>query len=453
MYYRKIKIACLIKVLIIIGCNKKEITFHQDIKPIIHQNCAICHNQNGAGPFDLITYQDVSKRGEMIVEVTSKKYMPPWPADTDYRHFLNEKKLTDKEIELIKEWVKSDKKEGVSSNNRILDTLFMEQETTQPDLTVYMNEPYITSGVNNDDFLMMKFPCELKKDTFIRKIEFIPQNKQIVHHINAHLITYNDTEKDDIFSGQYVVDTESFSDLDAFKKLDILNDNGTYPLLTSSVSNYLPGSEQTEYPSGIGGFISKKKNIILVNDFHYAPTPYPEQDSSYFNIYFSNTPPKRQIQETQLGTFGISEIIPPLIIPPNQIKSFKTSAIITKDISILTINPHMHLLGKSFLAYAVTIKKDTIPLIKINDWNFRWQYFYTFEKMLKIPAGSEIIVEAIYDNTADNPDNPFYPPQEISERVDFNGRGSMKTSNEMLQFIISYLPYEIGDEHIELGLK
>ena len=102
---------------------------------------------------------------------------------------------------------------------------------------------------------------------------------------------------------------------------------------------------------------------------------------------------------------------------------------------------------------AITLKKDTIPLIKIDDWNFRWQYFYTFKKMLKIPAGSEIVVEAVYDNTENNPDNPFYPPQEVSERVDFNGRGSMKTSNEMLQFIINYLPYEQGDENIDLGLK
>ena len=39
---------------------------------------------------------------------------------------------------------------------------------------------------------------------------------------------------------------------------------------------------------------------------------------------------------------------------------------ITQDISLLTINPHMHLLGKSFLAYAITLNNDTIPLIKID---------------------------------------------------------------------------------------
>ena len=111
----------------------------------------------------------------------------------------------------------------------------------------------------------------------------------------------------------------------------------------------------------------------------------------------------------------------------------------------------MHLLGKTFLAYAVTLQGDTIPLIKIDDWNFRWQYFYTFKKMLKIPAGSEIVVEASYDNTTNNKDNPFNPPQLITERINKNGKGSMKASDEMLQFIINYLDYVEGDENIELG--
>ncbi len=451
MYYRKTTITYLsLTAFLLIGCFKNDLTFHQDIKPIIHAKCAICHNPQGAGPFDLISYQDISKRTKMIEEVIQKKYMPPWPADPKYSTFLNEKTLTDDEINQIIKWAKMGKKEGKHTNNSIVDSILLEKEL-KPDLIVTMNQAHMTSGTNKDEFFMMKFPFELPSDTFIKKIDFIPNNRQLVHHINGHLITYDDDQKNNIFNGEFSVDTEKFSDEDCFQKLNLLNDDGTYPVLTPSVSNYLPGSEQTMYPEGIGGFYAKKKNIILVNDFHYGPSPIQEKDSSYFHIYFSETAPKRPIKETQLGTFGISEIIPPLIIPANEVKAFTTRAIITQDISMLTINPHMHLLGKSFLAYAITSKNDTIPLIKIDNWNFRWQYFYTFKKMLKIPAGSEIIVEAVYDNTTNNPDNPFYPPRTISERTEFNGRGSMRTTDEMLQFIINYLPYQNGDENIKLG--
>ncbi len=448
MYHSKKLIKYILTILTLSGCTKKEIYFHSNVKPIVHQKCAICHNPSGSGPFNLITYKDLRKRSDMISEVINKNYMPPWPADSEYRSFTGEITLSKIEKEIINKWIKNGAKEGAKTDDVFLS---FNKKKSSPDLVVTMDKAHITSDLNNDEFFMMKFPLYLKKDTFIRRIEFIPDNKQVVHHMNAHLISYKENEKKDILKGKRKVNTELHSDSIAFQKLDLLNDNGTYPILTPSVANYLPGSESIQYPEGIGVLKATKKNIILVNDFHYAPTPYNQKDSSYFNIYFSSSPPKRVIKETQLGTFGISKITPPLIIPPNQIKKFKTKALITQDISLLTINPHMHLLGKSFLAFAVTLNNDTIPLIKIDNWNFRWQYFYTFKKMLKIPAGSEIIVEATFDNTANNPDNPFSPPKEVSERKDFNGKGSMKTSDEMLQFIINYLDYQKGDEDIVLG--
>ena len=38
--------------------------------------------------------------------------------------------------------------------------------------------------------------------------------------------------------------------------------------------------------------------------------------------------------EMQLGTLGISEIIPPLIIPPNVVKTFTTKTVIDQELSI-----------------------------------------------------------------------------------------------------------------------
>ena len=150
--------------------------------------------------------------------------------------------------------------------------------------------------------------------------------------------------------------------------------------------------------------------------------------------------------EMQLGTLGISEIIPPLIIPANVVKTFTTKTVTDQDISLLTINPHMHLLGKSFEAFAATPEGKTIPLVKIPRWDFRWQYFYTFPKMVKIPKGSTIAVIGVYDNTAGNPNNPFSPPREV-----IGTNGSMRVTDEMFQLIITYIPYQAGDEGISLA--
>ena len=424
---------------------------------LIYEKCANCHYKNGPAPFSLTSYKDIVKRKKMISHVINSDYMPPWPADPNFSSFLGEKTLSEKEKKVIQNWLKQ-KNEAFDE----LEISFQDKKRT-PDLIVRMNKEYKIDGDNSDKFLMMKFPFEIPKDTFIESINFVPGNKQIVHHVNAHLISYNEKKKN-IFEGERIIDTEIFPDSICFKKLNLFNDDGSIPALSRSVSNYLPGSVQASYPNGIGVLKASKKNVILVNDFHYGPSARDTTDNSYFEIYFSKNPPTRNLREITLGTLGlkqdyysfdttfycVQEIKPKLIIKPNQILSCSTRTKVLKDISILTINPHMHLLGKKIKSYAITPQKDTINLIKINDWNFRWQYFYTFEKMLKIPKNSDIIVEATFDNTKNNLDNPFDPPRKISEKIDWNGKGSMKTSDEMLQFIITYLPYEQNDENISL---
>jgi hypothetical protein len=216
--------------------------------------------------------------------------------------------------------------------------------------------------------------------------------------------------------------------------------------------NYLPGVEASIYPEGIGGFTVNKKAILVANDMHFGPIVKGKWDYSHVNLFYSKKPAERPIKETMMGTNGVSKIIPPLRIPPNKVTEHVSALYVEDTISVLTINPHMHLLGKSFKAYALTASKDTIRLINIPRWDFRWQYFYTYPTMLMIPGGSTIYVEASFDNTIDNPNNPNNPPIEVAERLDRGGEG-MRTTDEMLQFIISWLPYEDGDENISLKFE
>jgi hypothetical protein len=107
----------------------------------------------------------------------------------------------------------------------------------------------------------------------------------------------------------------------------------------------------------------------------------------------------------------------------------------------------MHLLGKNFIAYALSPAGDTTRLIKIPAWDFNWQYFYTYKKPVVLEKGHTIVVEATFDNTKANPYNPNKPPKTVIGRSD----ASMRTVDEMFQFIVSYLPYKEGDEQIDLS--
>jgi hypothetical protein len=319
----------------------------------------------------------------------------------------------------------------------------------KPDLVIKLRDTFRIPGDGKDRFMLMRVPYELPQDQYISTIEVVPDNRKLVHHVNAQLLSYPPDKRKDVMKGNVAVDINDYATtLEAYKALDLPNDDGTFPMLTQSVTNYLPGVTPPIYPAGIGGFKMAKKGAIFLKDIHYGPSRVDTTDQTAFNIFYSDVPPKRPTQEFQMGTYGVSPVVPPLVIPPDTVMKFTSVYTVPFDISILTVNPHMHLLGKNFLAYAVTLSGDTIPLIRINKWDFRWQYFYTYKKMLKIPRGSTIHVEAVYDNTRKNPNNPFSPPQLVAER-----EGSMRTSDEMLQFIVTYLPYQAGDENISLERK
>jgi hypothetical protein len=232
-----------------------------------------------------------------------------------------------------------------------------------------------------------------------------------------------------------------------YKEMNVLNDDGTFPVLTPNTVYYLPGFTPPVYPNGIGGYKMNKTAAILLSNIHYGPSSKDVLDSSYINVFYGPKP-KRQIIETQLGTFGISKIEPELILQPNQIQTFHTQSSLNGDATILSINPHMHLLGKSFWAFALTPSGDTIPLIKINKWDFRWQYYYTFKNPVIIKKGTVIHVYGTFDNTAQNPNNPNHPPKLV-----WQGEGvrSMQTTEEMFQFIFTYMPYQTGDENLDLS--
>lgn len=441
-----------------ISCNNEEkipetVTYTEDVAPILYKNCTMCHRDGGSGHFSL-EYYGISKRSAGTIAYTVKeKLMPPWPADPHYTSFIGERILSDRDIKILEKWAAEGAPEGPEDKKPAIPKYPEGSEAGKPDMRIPV-KPYFLKANSTDKFLLEKVPFELPADTYASLIEFVPGNKHVVHHVNGDMVIYDYDKKKNVFEGETVEDMalDTATILNAFRQLGLPNDDGSYPALQKSVVNYLPGAIGQLYPEGIGGYKLPRKGVFLFNDIHYGFTNKDDiWDSSYVNIFFSKTPPKRPLQEFQIGTlssFGTAPVLPDLIIEPNTIKHVHSEYVIPEDISVLTINPHMHLLGKSFKAYAVKPNGDTIRLISIPRWDFNWQYFYTFKKMVKIPKGSTMIAEGVYDNTRQNLNNPFSPPRLVRDN-----NGSMKATDEMFQFIVSYLPYQPGDENISLERK
>jgi hypothetical protein len=95
---------------------------------------------------------------------------------------------------------------------------------------------------------------------------------------------------------------------------------------------------------------------------------------------------------------------------------------------VVGIAPHAHYLCREVTVEAHLPEGSVIPLIHIGDWDFNWQGIYWYEKPVHLPAGTQVSMRYVYDNSEANPHNPYHPPQ----RVKFGYR----TTDEMALLVM-----------------
>jgi hypothetical protein len=403
----------------------QSVTFAEHIAPIIFNNCTSCHRQGEIAPMPFTNYSEVAAYAGMIDYVTQIKYMPPWKPDPAYRTLLDERRLSATEIQLIKDWVTQGAPEGNPALTPAPPVFPAGSQLGTPDAVITMTQKFAHAGNNTDNYRIFVLPTSFATAKNISAIEFRPQNTKIAHHAIFALDTTGQARLMDAQTPQYGYD--GFGGF-GFNNVQSVNWNA-----------WVPGNTPRYTPTGIGRRLPKNADILV--QMHYGPTPIAQTDSSVVNLFFSNAPVTRYVQTTPILS-PLTLQNGPFRIQPNTIKAFKAQYTVPSDISLLSLAPHCHLLGKSWKVYAIKPQGDTIPLVKIDDWDFQWQGNYVFPTMLKIPAGSKIIAEGTYDNTTNNPLNPNNPPQLV--------QWGESTTDEMFLVYFSYVPYQLGDENIAL---
>ena len=78
--------------------SARTVTFSKDVAPILFKNCATCHRQGELAPMSLLTYKDARPWARSIKEKVVTRQMPPWHADPQYGHFVNDTRLSQEQI-------------------------------------------------------------------------------------------------------------------------------------------------------------------------------------------------------------------------------------------------------------------------------------------------------------------------------------------------------------------
>lgn len=408
-----------------------------EVAPIIHKNCTPCHRPNEAAPFSLISYEDVAKRASFIKDVISSGYMPPWKPNDHYVSYSNKRGLSQKEKDLIIKWIDAKTPKGAYKEAALSEsTQHTVRVSRKPDVTISTAAAFTLAGDNMERFVVFRIPFELPDSANVEAIEFTSNNKKVIHHVNYAV--HEVPQGIDIRSGPDMINLSE----------DDRSKTEAYAPFKKTITYYggwIPGASGETYPKGFG-WVMPKRGVVLLT-VHFAPSAKEEQSISGINLFFTKTPVARKVKVISFGSGGIGEkqIMPPLMLMPNAVKTFRLKVSNPgEDFSVMYVWPHMHLLGKSFLAYGVTPFGDTIRLSHIPEWDFRWQEIYKFKKLVRIPRGTTLHIEGTYDNTASNPFNPSKPPRFVMSS------GDMRSTDEMLTLMMIFLPYKEGDEDISL---
>lgn len=391
-------------------------TYTANVQPIIIQNCATpCHHPGGVGPFSLMTYEDVAKRGKFIAKVTQSHYMPPFPADRQFQHYANERGLSDAEINMIQAWVKGGmirgQGPGVQGEGHAQSFYSLSPAPQAPNLVLRM-KPYAIKGDGREDFRYFHVPMKLEKDVWVEAIEFVPGNRKLLHH-----------------SRLMVDSTGTMAGIDGMSEDDgHLRDFQKTPLSDEFLYGWVPGNDRVTFPTGAAKRIRAGSDLIL--NIHYAPSAKADRDQSEVRLYFAQKPVERVVQTLTLTENNITN--QPFRLPAQTQPAFYMNyGPLPEAVQLLSVLPHMHRLGRSVKAFAITPDGDAINLININSWDYNWQLTYFFRQPLTLPKGSIILAEAHYDNTDGNPLNPSHPARTV-------GYG-WNSTDEMMNLVFYYV--------------
>ena len=393
------------------------VTFAKDVAPLLYQNCTTCHRQGEVAPFRLSSYGDARKRARQIALVTQQRLMPPWKADS-HGEFQGERRLSATQIALLQRWADQGATEGDAAQTPPAPQFPSGWSLGTPDLLLQPTASYTLAAEGQDVYRCFVIPTDFTQDRYVSTIDVRPGNPAVVHHVIAYL------------------DTSGAARARAAKTNDgspgYTSFGGIGFLPAGMLGGWAPGAAPHPLPDDTGILLPKGADVVL--EVHYHRDGKPETDRTQVAVYFHKGPVERPLHLFPLVNVGIR-------IPPGE-KNYEARATlpVILPVHVLTIFPHMHLLGRQMSVTATLPDGTQKPLISVPDWDFNWQGFYAYKTPVPLPSGSRVDLVAHYDNSEDNPRNPSRPPKAVT--------WGEQTTDEMC---LAFIGFTVDAEHLSKG--
>ncbi|MGA9526354.1 MAG: hypothetical protein WBV82_33180 [Myxococcaceae bacterium] len=345
-----------------------DVTWHRDVQPIVQESCLGCHGADGIGPFPLETYEQVSSMRDAVAGAVKNRRMPPWTPDPDCNSYLDERRLTQAQIETLTAWASAGAPKGDPADAPPPPE--GRPELPWVDATLDTGFDYTPSTAAPDDHhCFMLDPANTSAKDVIG-FDIVPGVRRMVHHVLLYA---------------------------ADKAEAVIKDSNTpEPGWTcfggpgtqnaAVVGGWVPGTPVTQYPADTGIRIGPGQALVM--QVHYNTRAGTAADRTQVKLQYAKSPvPKPALISLQAeGAFSI---------PPNSTGYTVThNQTVPVGVTVYGMLPHMHTLGRRI---QVGIK-DGACLVDIPSWDFHWQQFYMLKEPIQVPAGSQGVVTCSWDN-------------------------------------------------------
>jgi hypothetical protein len=421
--------------------SEKKVTFHKDIAPILNAHCQMCHSPSNVAPFELMTFDDASDWMKPGLREIEARRMPPAQVEGDFE-FVHENSLSKEEIETIRDWLHSGMEEGDPADSANLppppSLNDWSADLGPPDIILEQSAVTTLQGSGPDLYRYVPFTLDHSEDLRVRAMQMLPSNRKIVHHA---IIAYCPSE--DIRNLDPSILNENYGLLSG----DSVPGSSTRHLFglkphaenakdglpaVSGIMAYLPGQSATRLPEESDLIIPAHSDIVT--QFHYHRSGKVESDRTRLGIWLRKDDGKKRFIASSTFLSGDFTVV------PKGMNNFvvKTSDPMPIDAWLYMVMPHCHQLGKTIEITARFPGADKdVTLVRCPNWDFNWQATHQLATPIFLPKGTLLKSSVTYDNTDNNPRNPFRPAQHV-----FQGENSY---DEMLLPILFFYADQIVD--------
>lgn len=375
------------------------VSYHNQIARILQNHCVECHREGGLGPFRLDTYEDVIEHAGMIRKQVDRGAMPPWfasPAQSGaHAIFANDRSLSERDKADLLSWLATkDRPKGDPAEAPVPRTFATDWVIGEPDALLQIPRPFNIKAEGTMPYQNAVVETTFPEDRWVQAYEIRPTNTAVVHHVivKVHPKGSKISQRDEGADGFWAA--------------------------------YVPGNSSRILPEGFAKKLPAGARLSF--QIHYTPNGRETQDQVRIGLKFAKEEPRYVMHVAAVAN-------PRIQIPPGEEHHVETrTQRIPFDMTVTGFMPHLHTRGKAF-KYEITYpdgRQET--LLDVPRYDFNWQLQYVLSQPKRLPAGSEMKITAVYDNSDKNPANP--DPTKLVRW------GQQTTDEMMIGYVEHYTP-------------